>query len=67
MENDYIESVWWALRRIWDDGRLYEAYKVVPYCLRDGTALSSHGGARLPRRRGPLGLREAPDPGAGPE
>jgi isoleucyl-tRNA synthetase len=42
MENDYIESVWWALRRIWDDGRLYEAYKVVPYCTRDGTALSSH-------------------------
>jgi isoleucyl-tRNA synthetase len=42
MENDYIESVWWALRRIWDDGRLYEAHKVVPYCPKDGTALSSH-------------------------
>src|SRR6266487_1558212 len=42
MTNDYIESVWWALRKIWDDGRLYEAYKVVPYCPRDGTALSSH-------------------------
>ena len=53
MENDYIESVWWALRRIWDDGRLYEAYKVVPYCTRDGTALLARGGARLPRRRGP--------------
>jgi isoleucyl-tRNA synthetase len=42
MTNDYIESVWWVLRKIWDDGRLYEAYKVVPYCPRDGTALSSH-------------------------
>ena len=31
MTNEYIESVWWALRRIWDDGRLYEDYKVVPY------------------------------------
>src|SRR6478752_10136706 len=42
LENEYIESVWWSLRRIWDDGRLYEALKVVPYCPRDGTALSSH-------------------------
>ncbi len=42
LTNDYIESVWWSLRRIWDDGRLYEAHKVVPYCPRDGTALSSH-------------------------
>jgi isoleucyl-tRNA synthetase len=42
MRNDYIESVWWVLRKIWDDGRLYEAHKVVPYCPRDGTALSSH-------------------------
>ncbi|MBM3666991.1 MAG: isoleucine--tRNA ligase [Actinobacteria bacterium] len=42
MEDDYIESVWWALRRIWDDGRLYEGHKVVPYCPRCGTALSSH-------------------------
>jgi isoleucyl-tRNA synthetase len=42
LANDYIESVWWSLRKIWDDGRLYEAYKVVPYCPRDGTALSSH-------------------------
>ena len=42
MDNDYIESVWWALRRIWDDGRLYEGHKVVPYCPRCGTALSSH-------------------------
>ncbi len=42
LTNEYIESVWWSLRRIWDDGRLYEDYKVVPYCPRDGTALSSH-------------------------
>jgi isoleucyl-tRNA synthetase len=42
LENDYIESVWWSLRRIWDDGRLYTGHKVVPYCPRCGTALSSH-------------------------
>jgi isoleucyl-tRNA synthetase len=42
LTNEYIESVWWALRRIWDDGRLYEGHKVVPYCPRCGTALSSH-------------------------
>ena len=42
MTDDYIESVWWALRQIWDAGRLYEGYKVVPYCPRCGTALSSH-------------------------
>ena len=42
MTNEYIESVWWALRQIWDSGRLYKAHKVVPYCPRDGTALSSH-------------------------
>jgi isoleucyl-tRNA synthetase len=42
MTNEYIECVWWALRKIWDDGRLYQAHKVVPYCPRDGTPLSSH-------------------------
>ena len=42
LTNDYIESVWWALRKIWGDGRLYEGHKVVPYCPRCGTALSSH-------------------------
>ena len=42
MTNSYIESVWWALRQIWDAGRLYEGHKVVPYCPRCGTALSSH-------------------------
>jgi isoleucyl-tRNA synthetase len=42
MTRDYMESVWWSLRQIWDKGRLYKAHKVVPYCPRDGTALSSH-------------------------
>jgi isoleucyl-tRNA synthetase len=42
MEDDYIESVWWSLRQLWDKGRLYEGHKVVPYCPRCGTALSSH-------------------------
>jgi isoleucyl-tRNA synthetase len=38
----YIESVWWALRQMWDRDLLYEGHKVVPYCTRCGTALSSH-------------------------
>jgi isoleucyl-tRNA synthetase len=42
MRNSYMESVWWSLRRIWDDGRLYLGHKVVPYCPRCETALSSH-------------------------
>jgi isoleucyl-tRNA synthetase len=42
LDNEYIESVWWALRQIWDNDLLYERYKVVPYCPRCGTALSSH-------------------------
>jgi isoleucyl-tRNA synthetase len=42
LANDYIESVWWALRQIWDNDMLYEGHKVVPYCPRCGTALSSH-------------------------
>lgn len=41
-ENTYIESEWWALKQIWDKGLLYNGYKVVPYCPRCGTALSSH-------------------------
>jgi isoleucyl-tRNA synthetase len=42
LEDDYIESVWWSLRRLWDKEKLYEGHKVVPYCPRCGTALSSH-------------------------
>ncbi len=40
--NDYIESVWWALKQMWDKGLLYKGHKVIPYCPRCGTALSSH-------------------------
>jgi isoleucyl-tRNA synthetase len=54
LDNDYIESVWWSLRRIWDDSRLYEGHKVVPYCPRCGTALSSHEVA--------LGYEDVEDP-----
>jgi isoleucyl-tRNA synthetase len=42
LEDSYIESVWWSLRQLWDKDRLYEGHKVVPYCPRDGTPLSSH-------------------------
>ena len=41
-EDNYIESVWWALKTIFDKGLLYKGYKIVPYCPRCGTALSSH-------------------------
>jgi isoleucyl-tRNA synthetase len=54
LTNEYIESVWWSLRRIWDDGRLYQGHKVVPYCPRCGTALSSHEVA--------LGYHDVEDP-----
>ena len=40
--NSYIESVWWALKQIWDKDLLYKGHKIVPYCPRCGTALSSH-------------------------
>ena len=42
LDDDYIESVWWSLKQVFDKGLLYEGYKVVPYCPRCGTALSSH-------------------------
>ncbi|MET0558841.1 MAG: isoleucine--tRNA ligase [Solirubrobacterales bacterium] len=54
LEDDYIESVWWSLRRLYDDDRLYEGHKVVPYCPRCGTALSSHEVA--------LGYQDVEDP-----
>ena len=41
-ENNFIESEWWALKQIWDKGLLYKGFKVVPYCPRCGTPLSSH-------------------------
>ena len=40
--NSFIESEWWALRTIWDKGLLYKGFKIVPYCPRCGTPLSSH-------------------------
>ena len=40
--NNYIESEWWALKKIWEKGLLYKGHKIVPYCPRCGTALSSH-------------------------
>ena len=41
-DNNYIESEWWALKKIWDKGLLYKGHKIVPYCSRCGTSLSSH-------------------------
>ncbi|HEX2264726.1 MAG TPA: isoleucine--tRNA ligase, partial [Solirubrobacterales bacterium] len=54
LEDDYIESVWWSLKKLWDEERLYEGHKVVPYCPRCGTALSSHEVA--------LGYEDVEDP-----
>jgi len=42
MDNTYVESVWWALKQIWDKGYVYQGYKVTPHCPRCGTSLSSH-------------------------
>jgi len=52
--NDYIESVWWILKTLWDKGLLYQGFKVVPYCPRCGTPLSDHEVAQ--------GYDEAEDP-----
>src|SRR5690349_14420301 len=54
LDDDYIESVWWSLKQLWDKDRLYEGHKVVPYCPRCGTALSSHEVA--------LGYQDVEDP-----
>ncbi|MDR3121172.1 MAG: isoleucine--tRNA ligase [Clostridiales bacterium] len=40
--NEYIESVWWSLKRIWEKDLIYKGHRIVPYCPRCGTALSSH-------------------------
>lgn len=42
LRNEYVQSVWWILRQLWDKNLLYQGYKVVPYCPRCGTPLSSH-------------------------
>ncbi len=52
--NNYIETVWWMLAQFWKDDMLYEGHKVVPYCPRCGTALSSHEVAQ--------GYKEVEDP-----
>jgi len=54
MDPDYVESVWWALKALWDKELLYEGHRVVPYCPRDETALSSHEVAQ--------GYRDVTDP-----
>ncbi len=56
LDDDYIESVWWGLKQVWEAGLLYEGHKVVPYCPRCGTALSSHEVA--------LGYKDVIDPSA---
>ncbi|MBV8387947.1 MAG: class I tRNA ligase family protein, partial [Acidimicrobiia bacterium] len=42
LDNTYVESVWWMLGQLWENGLLYEGFRVSPYCARCGTALSSH-------------------------
>ncbi|MFN8035914.1 MAG: isoleucine--tRNA ligase [Acidimicrobiia bacterium] len=54
LSSDYVESVWWLFQQIWDKGLVYEGFKVVPYCGRCGTALSSHEVA--------LGYRDVTEP-----
>jgi isoleucyl-tRNA synthetase len=54
MSNEYVESVWWLVRQLWDADLLYEGHKVTPYCARCGTALSSHEVAQ--------GYRDVVDP-----
>jgi isoleucyl-tRNA synthetase len=54
LTNEYIESVWWLVRQLWNQGLLYEGHRVTPYCGRCGTALSSHEVA--------LGYQDVVDP-----
>jgi isoleucyl-tRNA synthetase len=54
MSDTYVESVWWSLAKLWDEGLVYEGHRVVPYCPRCGTALSDHEVAQ--------GYAEADDP-----
>ncbi|MDD5081886.1 MAG: isoleucine--tRNA ligase [Dehalococcoidales bacterium] len=42
MDNSYIETVWWAIKQMWDRGLIYQGYRVTPHCPRCGTSLSSH-------------------------
>ncbi len=54
LKNEYIESVWWILKQLWDKDLIYQGYRVVPYCSRCGTPLSDHEVA--------LGYEETEDP-----
>jgi len=54
MDNNYIETCWWAIKGMWDKGLIYQGYKVTPHCPRCGTSLSSHEVA--------LGYQDAEDP-----
>ncbi|MGB9810868.1 MAG: isoleucine--tRNA ligase [Dictyoglomus turgidum] len=54
LSNDYIESVWWLIKKIWEKGLLYKGYKIVPWCPRCETALSDHEVAQ--------GYKETEDP-----
>jgi isoleucyl-tRNA synthetase len=53
-QNGYIESLWWAIKQLWDKDLIYQGYRVTPHCPRCGTSLSSHEVA--------LGYEEADDP-----
>ncbi|HUX48001.1 MAG TPA: isoleucine--tRNA ligase, partial [Dehalococcoidia bacterium] len=54
LDNSYIESCWWIIKKLWDRGLIYQGYKVTPHCPRCGTSLSSHEVA--------LGYKDAEDP-----
>jgi isoleucyl-tRNA synthetase len=54
LDNSYIESCWWIIKKLWDKGLIYQGYKVTPHCPRCGTSLSSHEVA--------LGYKDAEDP-----
>lgn len=53
-ENDYVETVWWILKQFWEKGLLFQGHKILPYCPRCGTGLSSHEVS--------LGYKEVEDP-----
>jgi isoleucyl-tRNA synthetase len=54
LDNSYIESCWWIIKKLWDKGLIYQGYKVTPHCPRCGTSLSSHEVA--------LGYKDVEDP-----
>ena len=54
LDNNYIETIWWILKKFWEKDLLYKGFKVLPYCPKCGTAISSHEVA--------LGYKETTDP-----